>query len=866
MPQQYVKYIRIIFLIASSFLILTFQSHSQVQQPISERFPATCEPEPPDVIGIGRFIAEGEVIPETELTNETADFRITVPCFVSSRRQIWNVEPLSPELIALENAPVSDYSAIGGLDINTFEMQPEGVISNELITITWGITNVEELCLGFGVPYEELRQSAFTFCSTNGAHGLRVPAQGRVEIKVTNASIGQFRAQLGLTGVVGYFSEELFTSISPVCYFEHAVNPPQFYGYYNGSERSWGFICPEAPVQQAPAAYQVFQNGFMIWFEGHIFAIQKPAIAPDGSSINPYAYYYRDGWTGESIHYDGVVPEGMSLPQNGFGWVWDNNPERQVGLGFATGEEIPYNAQIQFYGTGKMVISLPDGEWLGIQPVVGGVVAPRDTYSYGLAGIETETTDLIVQTAQANVCEEQIRIVWIARHVVPYTSSVDQSYSELAYYDGTSTTIITNELASQYSMPQVSEELVVWQYADSERNYLYKWDGNDIEEIQLESVQYIDDFVLSGKRVAYLGTVNDQRQVFLWEDGITTQLSTSGDLKTNLRMDDKLIVWQQGFTGSDLYFWNGSEVIRLTNDEVEDLNPIVHDGWILWERGDGFYESEIMFWDGNTIQQLSNDYARDAHVQTDGERIVWMKSYPDRETNDVVVWDETNGTRIINTDQIAIAPQVDGSLVMWSTAQGNSIISLQEDGITTQLTPSDQSASFINYMNSHIVWSQTTGSAPYNIFYFDGETTTQLTDSDLGEEFVDLFVTDNCGDETNSSELSTPATPVPTMPATTPTPFPIICPESPPARVAVGDLAFVTISPAGEERVDLRVRNSAGGERIGALAEGTQFTVIGGPECADGLTWWQIETLDGSLTGWSAEGIAADDYYIQPER
>jgi len=49
------------------------------------------------------------------------------------------------------------------------------------------------------------------------------------------------------------------------------------------------------------------------------------------------------------------------------------------------------------------------------------------------------------------------------------------------------------------------------------------------------------------------------------------------------------------------------------------------------------------------------------------------------------------------------------------------------------------------------------------------------------------------------------------------------------------------------------------------MAEGTIFDVIGGPVCQDGFTWWQIRTLDGSLTGWSAEGSSEDDYFMAPQ-
>lgn len=73
------------------------------------------------------------------------------------------------------------------------------------------------------------------------------------------------------------------------------------------------------------------------------------------------------------------------------------------------------------------------------------------------------------------------------------------------------------------------------------------------------------------------------------------------------------------------------------------------------------------------------------------------------------------------------------------------------------------------------------------------------------------------------------------------------------------------ISPEGEARTDLRVRAEPGGEQVASMAEGTQFIITDGPLCSGGLTWWQLETPDGEISGWSAESIAPDTYLIQPE-
>lgn len=64
------------------------------------------------------------------------------------------------------------------------------------------------------------------------------------------------------------------------------------------------------------------------------------------------------------------------------------------------------------------------------------------------------------------------------------------------------------------------------------------------------------------------------------------------------------------------------------------------------------------------------------------------------------------------------------------------------------------------------------------------------------------------------------------------------------------------------DEIFLRVRNEPGGDRVNELDPGTTFSVIGGPECFDDITWWQIEA-DDFVIGWVAEGLDGE-YFIAP--
>lgn len=80
------------------------------------------------------------------------------------------------------------------------------------------------------------------------------------------------------------------------------------------------------------------------------------------------------------------------------------------------------------------------------------------------------------------------------------------------------------------------------------------------------------------------------------------------------------------------------------------------------------------------------------------------------------------------------------------------------------------------------------------------------------------------------------------------------CPGAIPSRLEVGIPGYVNFN------LGLAIRQSPGlgGAQLDTLDTGMQFTVIGGPECADGLNWWEVELVTGAI-GWLAEG---SPYYL----
>lgn len=57
--------------------------------------------------------------------------------------------------------------------------------------------------------------------------------------------------------------------------------------------------------------------------------------------------------------------------------------------------------------------------------------------------------------------------------------------------------------------------------------------------------------------------------------------------------------------------------------------------------------------------------------------------------------------------------------------------------------------------------------------------------------------------------------------------------------------------------------NTTNGEIIDCLDPGTFLTVVDGPQCNNGMIWWQVRVNDTGMTGWTVEGDA-DEFWLLP--
>jgi len=87
------------------------------------------------------------------------------------------------------------------------------------------------------------------------------------------------------------------------------------------------------------------------------------------------------------------------------------------------------------------------------------------------------------------------------------------------------------------------------------------------------------------------------------------------------------------------------------------------------------------------------------------------------------------------------------------------------------------------------------------------------------------------------------------------------CPGAPPQQISIGGRAWVCTA---YDRLVVHSAPRRSSSEVTRLEPSTYVTVVGGPTCTDGWSWWEIRTDSGSV-GWVAEGgDNVDQYFICP--
>jgi len=122
----------------------------------------------------------------------------------------------------------------------------------------------------------------------------------------------------------------------------------------NCQEDAWFFsgpptTCPAGPPVQTAAAYQRFEHGLMIWLENGQW--WEPGemiyVLYDTQTFEPFPEYALPDSDAPTPNIDYDPPEGMFVPESGFGLLWKENSWIRQRLGWATVPEAGFSTTAQ---------------------------------------------------------------------------------------------------------------------------------------------------------------------------------------------------------------------------------------------------------------------------------------------------------------------------------------------------------------------------------------------------------------------------------------------------------------------------------------------------------------------------------------
>lgn len=163
------------------------------------------------------------------------------------------------------------------------------------------------------------------------------------------------------------------------------------------------------------------------------------------------------------------------------------------------------------------------------------------------------------------------------------------------------------------------------------------------------------------------------------------------------------VVWA-GYDGNDyeIYLYDGTQVVPLTDNETDDTQPRIHSGKVTWE-GEGDADGEIYFWDGAKTTRLTNNARVDRAPRIHGSDVVWEEVIGT--TSEIFLYHAGARTQVTRNDRDDVTPEVEDGTVVWAGFDGNDWeIYRWSRGQRTQITNNQRDDVDPKLSNGAIVW------------------------------------------------------------------------------------------------------------------------------------------------------------------
>jgi len=290
---------------------------------------------------------------------------------------------------------------------------------------------------------------------------------------------------------------------------------------------------------------------------------------------------------------------------------------------------------------------------------------------------------------------------------------------------------------------------------------------------------------IAGGRIAYAKKVGNGSSIVVRDlNSNHDTVFSEGAWNLQPSLHDGQLAWVQKFLAdtsvSNIYFFDGNSTKLLTNTvSSRNLRPKLRDGQVVWIQTEAGI-SRVRFFNGDSVKTLvesGSGYFISGYDQNDGIAVAAITNSQTHATTIRIYSTETDDFKEINDTALISGLHIDNGLICWSWGTGANISlklyhtdtgEFEEWGVARNPVVDDEEIAwtlgdavdmmipityqqlstgsengwpqsrFKDHDGSKVIWGNLDNSTTARLFYSDGNSTVQLTDSLIYKDFIML--------------------------------------------------------------------------------------------------------------------------------
>ncbi len=167
----------------------------------------------------------------------------------------------------------------------------------------------------------------------------------------------------------------------------------------------------------------------------------------------------------------------------------------------------------------------------------------------------------------------------------------------------------------------------------------------------------------------------------------------------------------------EIVLMDSNQVFHLSDDVVDDQEPTIFNGRVIWEGEDQEGHQQIYLWDGKGVTQLTSDPFNHLAPVLSEWGAAWTGE-PQPGTREIYFWDGSSIIRLTSDQRDDGAPSISGSRVAWHHFDGNDYEILYWDGSKIiQITDNNTDDMYPSLYGGAVAWEGSDMDGDTEIFY-----------------------------------------------------------------------------------------------------------------------------------------------------